>query len=249
MGMIFRRTTVGLVCTWFFLVGLAWGDEPKVDVGSIIERARAAIASEEVLNELDSLYFEGVLELYQNNIRGAVRVFLQKPAFQRIEVETEAFLKVTIIGEDLGWEILTNKQAEDAVPKRRLLTPEEYWENRYNAVENLYFYHGYKRERGQLVFLEQTFLEGIEVDVFQVTFDQKNIHQRMISVDTGELVASKAPDGTLVFARERETIDGIKLPKEVEYYSDGKRVSRVRFNKIEVNPWLDSALFRVPVFR
>lgn len=246
--MISSRAVAGAFCAWLFVVGPIWSQESEGDAKAVIERGRAALGVEETLTELDALYFEGVLELFAENIRGDVRVYLQKPAYQRIEVETDDFLKITIVGDDIGWQILTDKKAESPKPSRRLLTPAEYWENRYTAVENLYFYNGYKRERGQLELLERTYIEGKEVDVLQITFDLKNVHQRLISVETGELIASEAPDGTMVFERERESVDGIRLPKTVEYYVDGKRISRVRFDKIEVNPWLDSALFRVPVF-
>lgn len=226
--------------------------QPAEDVSAInavIQRGRAAIGNEDALNNVDSLYLEGVLEVFADNMRGDVRIFLQKPTFQRIEVETDTFLKVTIVGEDIGWELLTDKTVEGAEATRRILTPAEYWKNRYGAVENLYFYKGYLRERGVVKLLERTFFEGEEVDVLEVTFDQKNIHQRLVSVSSGELVASRTVDGTTVVERERLKVEDILMPKEVEYYSDKKRVSRVRFHKLEVNPWLDLALFRLPVFR
>lgn len=225
----------------------AWA-EPASDAEALIALARQQLGGDAVLESVNSLVYKGSIEFFDSATRGEVRIYLQKPDFQRMEVELEEGLQVVALDDLQGWEMIVDKRTNPPTPQARYLNAKEFWRNHFSAVENLWFHHGYRKSRGHLEWSGESVMDGRRVGSITVRYDADNVVLRSFELDTGILVRSVGNDGTEVREREWIVVSGIRFPKVAEYYSNGIRSSRLTFDVIEVNPQLDPALFRYPVF-
>lgn len=222
-------------------------DEPE-EALALIAKARAHLGTEAAIAAVDAIRYDGTIEFFGSASKGRVRIVVQKPDFQRMEIELDEVRQVVAVDDLQGWEMVVDKREE--VPRRtvRYLSSPEFWKNHFTALENLWFHHAFERGRGHLVWGGESVFEGRLVGLVTVRYDDTNIFTRRFDTKTGELVVSVGSDGTEVRERDWVVIEGIRFPRMMEYYRDDERTSRVTFERIEVNPDLDPAIFRYPVF-
>jgi hypothetical protein len=237
------------VVAWL-LLGLATvlrGEAPAEAV-DLLAKAREHLGGEKALARVESLRYEGTVEFFASATRGKVRILLEKPSFQRMEIELPELHQVVAVEDLQGWEMIVDHRGEEPVRQLRYLRSPEYWKNHFVALENLWFHHGYRVGKGTLAWEGESVFEGRLVGKVSIRYDQRNIFTRRFEKRTGALVVSVGNDGTEVRERDWIVLEGVRFPRVMEYYREGERTSRMTFESIEVNPRIDPALFRYPVF-
>jgi outer membrane lipoprotein-sorting protein len=244
-----RALRVPLLCLALLVSGavLLRAAEDHSPAEDLIAKAREHLGGEEKLKSIQSLRYEGTIEFFETATKAKVVIALQKPAFQRMEVHLPEGTQIVAVDDLQGWEMLIDRSEDPPKEVARYLSAREFWRNHFSAVENLGFHHGYLVDRGRLEWKGEQVIDGRLVGTMEIRYDANNRFSRSFDVETGALVRSIGNDGTEVRERTWMEVEGIRFPRVSEYFRDGKRTSRLTFEKIEVNPRLDPALFRYPV--
>ncbi len=215
-------------------------------VEQVISKARSQLGPNKTLDAVKTLRYEGTVESVDGPAGKLILVF-KKPYKQYLEIDTEGLTEKTGVNGFEGWRELFNK--ED--PRRSgvlVLQPDQTKYLISNALENLYFFDGPEQISGGSVTLNgEDTKDGKTCWVVNFAYPSGLHYTRYFEKGTGKLVATITSSNDLeMVEKESLTSGGIKFPKKVETYKDGKLVRTVVFNKIEVNLPVEDSLFDFP---
>lgn len=239
-----KQTRVTTILTTVCLLGLMNASAETVE--QVIRQARANLGPEKTLDAVKTLRYEGTVES-NDGPEGKLTLVFKKPYKQFLEIETDAATEKTGVNGFEGWRELTNK--ED--PRRNgvlVLQPAQVQYLLSNALENLFFFDGPEQVSGGSVELAGSDTKnGVDCWVVDFIYPSGLRYTRYFDKSSGTLVTTVASNTSLEMV-EKDTLmsGGIKFPKKVETYNDGKLVRTVTFEKIEVNIPVEDSLFDFP---
>jgi outer membrane lipoprotein-sorting protein len=223
---------------------------------TILEKARAYLGSENALSAVDSLRFIGELEIVDvgQTVGGIakIEIIFQKPNRQRITATSKSRSEITALDGYDAWQRVTSDQD----PSRwqvNLLGSDQIKRLRANTFENLAFYRGLEQWGGHVEDRGEFTVDGVVCHKFAFVHCPGIVFTRSFEVATGRLVLTETESGTQI-REEGEIRSGeLRFPQRMTTNNslrDGnKRIIRVTFSSVEVNPQLDVASFAIPTLR
>lgn len=250
MGMSYLRRIV-LICSC--LCGAGWavssafgggGGSITPEAQAVLLRARSAIGPEAELEAVESLRFVGRMETFRDSSTREIEIILMKPGLVRTTITSPERTLILATDHYEGWRQLR----EGGRTRTQPMDVAQFWETRFGAIDNLYFFRAFEPVYGSVEAVGKEFFEGEATDVLLFRFNHANQYRRRFAESTGRMVTASRL-GATAWTREEaiREFDGLQLPTVIENYEGEERVSRFVFTTIEVNPEVDPAVFRYPV--
>lgn len=211
----------------------------------VINRARATIGTEKALNDVVTLKFVGTLDPADPKVPAAtVLIIARKPHSQRLEIRVDDLVETTILCGKRACIIRSNLKADTS--QMRELTGPEYDRVLYSTRQFFNFY------RPDFKNGETVSYEGIETHRDQRAYKIRYNYPggletlRYFSVEDDSLVSVIAENGVESVNIGEQVVKGIKYPKSIDYYEDGRKLHTIHFSEIVVNEPLAAGIFRIP---
>lgn len=241
----FKRIVLG-VCWLVVLGATALSAQSAPSTSDVIKRARATLGLEKALDGVVTLRMLGKLDPVDPKVPEAtVLIIARRPCSQRLEIRVDDLVETTILKGRKAC-IIRSNLTEDA-SQMRDLTDLELQRLRYNTRQIFNFY------RPDFKNGEEVSHAGME------THREQRVHKviykypaglqtvRYFSVADDTLVAAVTDDGVESVNRGEQVVQGIKFPKSIDYYEDGRMLHTLHLNEISVNQPLADGIFDVPV--
>lgn len=211
---------------------------------AVVDRARAALGPEPVLEGVRSIKYDGRVLSPDGVEEGRIRLYFRWPLDQRIEIEADGILDLTVVNDLEGF--VMKREVESGAWQRMVLPAGDVRRLHSNSVENLNFFRGPAQLRGKTEYGGKVEKHGKMTDRVLFVYPNGVEFERFFDA-SGNLVATVVGDGGLEL-REKGKLEagGIQFPRRVETYEGGELIRIVEFDSIEVNVPLDSALFSFP---
>lgn len=247
----FRVLVVLAFCVLSALVGRA-----ASDIDQVIKRARAAVGEEAALNAVESLHYKGTLTTTAPDEDGGIRpvmveleIIFQKPYRQRIVATSDSKIEITALDDYEAWQ--REQDPEDASRWRMALLPiEQIKRLRANTWENLSFFRGIEKRRGQVNDLGVASVDGKSCRKLAFDHGDGIVFTRYFDDATGRMVLTETENGISIREEGEIIASGIRFPQKIvstNKLRDGsEQVVTIVFDQITVNETFDKSLFEVP---
>lgn len=211
---------------------------------AVISRARAQMGPEEVLNAVNSIRYEGRVLSPEGEEQGRVRLYFRRPYDQRVEMEIDGVLDITVVNDLEGY--LERRDLNTGKQKRVVLPANEVRLKHCNTMENLGFFRGPEQVQGTMEYLGPIRKLGILTDRVRYSYPAGFELDRYFD-STGKLIMTRIGGSTLEL-REKGQLEsgGIQFPRRLETYESDELIRIIEFDSIEVNGPMDSELFAFP---
>lgn len=223
---------------------LALAQEATVD--EIVTMARDYLGGDEKLASIQTITYRGEFENTTNLNTGEINIFLEKPLRQRMEVIDGEFSEITAIDDYDGWK--QRKNRGNAADWAFVVLPVgELKRMRANTWENLNFFRGIEKLRGEVIHKGKTRKDGRDAYLLLFRYDDEVFYERYFDVATGELIATVNDQGIEIREMGEMRINGIRFPEKVVTLYEGEVINTVTFTEILINENLSDSLFEMPV--
>lgn len=225
-------------------VGFAGPEE----INGIVSRARAYLGSEQALESVRTVHFQGNLTTGDNR-KAAIEIIFQKPYRQRIVTTTAERREITALDGYEAWQ-----RYEDLKDPERwrmsLMQKEQVKRLRANTWENLAFYRGLEKKGGRVEDLGAAEVGGRRTRKLSFIHDTGSVFTRYFDQETGKLMMTENEQGGSIREEGEIIADGIRFPKRIVTEmkrDDGKlRSVTIEFTAIAINESFADELFAVP---
>jgi len=210
-----------------------------------LDLARTYFGSEEKLNSVQSIYYEGNIINPGEKGNGSFRLFLKKPHFQRMEIRVGDVQTITAVNGSEGY----RQQTVISTGKGRLgiLNSSQVEKIIINTVENLFFLKGTEFRSGKINYLGKTELQGRNCYKLKFSYrDNKLFYERYVDLETGKILATQDERGVIVYQRGEILSGGIRFSKSVESYKERMHLNTINFERIMVNAAMKEEIFDFP---
>jgi outer membrane lipoprotein-sorting protein len=227
------------------LVSPLFAAGPKVR--AIVERARATVGTEAVLDGLVTLRMSGWIEPAESKMPSAtILIISRKPCSQRLEVKVDDMVETTILDGESGCIIRSNLSDQEKRSQMRTMLEEELKRAAFSTRQLFSFYSAdFKSgERIQYKGIEQR--RGVRCHTLLYSYPDGISTTRYFAVNDDILVSTVTDKGVESVEIGERIVDGIKFPKRVEYYEGNKMLHTVVISKVEVNKPLKASIFTIP---
>lgn len=247
----FRVFVVLAFCIVSALVGRA-----ASDIDQVIQRARALIGDEATLTALESLHYRGTLTTTAPDENGGTRsvnvgleIIFQKPYRQRIVATSDTKIEITALDDYEAWQ--REQDPEDASRWRMALLPiEQIKRLRANTWENLSFFRGIEKRRGQVNDLGKATVDGKSCRKLAFDHGDGIVFTRYFDDATGRMILTETENGISIREEGEILVNKIRFPQKIvstNKLPDGsERTVTIVFDQITVNESFDDSLFEVP---
>lgn len=225
---------------------LGAGPAPK-STEEVIALARSYVGEEENLETVVSLRIKGRYYNFMERREGAFTIYLQKPNMQRTEFDDGQVIRTTATDGLEAWQRIMQRdeKGDIIVLGTEPLDSDALRRIKQNAWDSLHFY---KLDPSLTVANKGVSLkDGFECYWLQYKFDDKNAVDRYFDAETGSIVASTSAGGITIRELGSHRFDGIRFPKQVDAYKDGRLVHRLAYEEVFVNEKFPLQIFEYPV--
>lgn len=250
------RALLALVAVCLLSLAPARAADPKLE--QILAKARAAIGSDEALNGIRSLHFEGTIEgvervpdpadatkTIERPVRLAIDIVFQKPMQQRQVLRAEKFERTTALDEYDGWEKVIDKTKQNP-PRLMLMDAAGIKRLRATTSDNLGFFRGFEKQGGKAAYAGEVNVDGKACAKVVFTYSESIVFTRFFDLATGRLVKSELNDGLEIREEGEMFAQGIRFPRKLIQRSPRGPETVVHFDKVTVNEPLPVSEFAMP---
>ena len=213
----------------------------------VIEKARATIGADAVLNDLVTLQMRGRIEPGESKLSSAkVSITARKPCSQRLEVTVDDLLETTILEGDSGCIIRSNLSEGARGSQFRMMTEKEVQRVAFNTRQLFGFYEA-DSKNGEIVIyngIEQR--RGLRCHKLLYSYPNDITTTRYFAVNDHKLVSMVTDKGVESVEIGELIVNGIKFPRRIEYYQKNRRLHTLILNEVEVNKPLRKGVFMIP---
>lgn len=238
----YRRCAASLLCLCMAVLDLT---AQETDPSVIIDRARATVGTESALDNLVTLRLVGQLEPADQKMPSATLLIVaRKPCSQRMEIRVDDIVETTILKGKKACIIRSNLNAEAS--KMRELNGPELARIRYSTRQFFkYFRPDHRRgEKVSLAGIEPRHGERCYKLSYRYPDGLETI--RFFSLEDDQLVSTITGNGVESIGVGAQVVDGIKFPKQIEYYEGERKLHTIIFESVYVNQPLASGIFDIP---
>ncbi len=221
---------------------LAFGEMNK---DQLIRYARQTVGSEEALNGVVTLTYVGKIEEMADGRKGTIRMVLKKPMKQRLEVVIDGVKEVTAVNGSEGWLVRYDEASGESDLKimdylnvERMLI---------NTWENLNFFSEPKDRFAKTKYIGEVEHRGRPAYQMETHYLGGTRYIRYFDKETKELISSLTERGLETVESGMIESGGLKFPRKIDAFREGKRVHTVRFDEIIVNDPVSDVVFDFPI--
>ena len=231
-----------------FLAGPLAASETQIK--TIIESARATVGTEAALDGLVTLKMSGYIEPADSKLPGArILMIARKPCSQRLEVSVGTLVETTLLEGQSGCIIHSNTESTVKDSQFRRMTDEEIRRMAFNTRQLFNFYREDFRNSESVRHegIEQR--RGIQCHKLVYSYPDGISITRYFSVDSKKLVSTITDKGVESVEIGNRIVDGIRFPRRIDYYEEGKLLHTLVLKTIEVNKPLQVGVFNISSIR
>lgn len=224
----------------------AFGQESIIaDPNTVIKNARKYYGTEESLNAVESIYYEGeVLDPKGEKPNGLIRIFLKKPYFQRLEIQMGNVITIHCVNGLEGYHLQVDKKSGR---KKISVLPADRVETLIiGSSENLNFLRASKIRAREVSYMGQKEYQGESCHELLFKYGQGVYYHRMISAQTGRVMMTLDHQGVEMHHRGEIFSKGIRFTKILESYKDNKHINTLHFNLVLLNQDIPDSFFDFP---
>ncbi len=234
---------ISLFCLMFTAVcGLS-----AEDLNAFLQKARAHLGPEAMLENVESIYYRGSVYTPQGQKVADLELYFDKPNRQLLRENRDGVISQMAVNGFEGYQMSVD-QKSGGHELLQVMSPAQVNRLMSNAAENLYFFQGPEHIRGaEIVDDGVTEYNGKSARKIQFVYPNSLVYIRYFDVESGRLLATVDNHGATMMEKDTLEAGGIKFPKIVVTYNEiGEEIHRVEFEEIEVNGKLESGLFDFP---
>ena len=216
-----------------------------VSEDEVINRARATIGTDSALDGLITFQLVGSLDPVDPDMPSATLLIIaRKPLSQRFEIKVDDIVETTILDCGKGCIIRSNLDA-GASQMRDLLGTE--LERVVYSTRQLFTFYRPDIKNGETVTFEGA-LTYRGVHCYKLLYEYPDGLEtiRYFSVADDSLVATITENGVESIGIGAQVVDGIKFPKEIEYYEGDRKLHTIVIHELKLNKPLTTGIFDIP---
>lgn len=219
-----------------------------MEVGEILAKARAILGTEQKLNAVKTLQYEGRVYGADGEQQDSLDLTFKKPNKQMLIVESDKMKRSTGVNGFEGFVEVIDKTDT----RRSGIVVLDYNRVRHlmaNSAENLYFFEGpYHRPGGSITYEGTQTVRGKECYKLRFAYACGLYYIRYFDMQTFALVSTiNGENNQELIESETQTVGGIVFPSKVETYDEeGDLIRTVVFEKILINEQVDDSVFDFP---
>tara|TARA_R100000027_G_scaffold38198_2_gene28179 strand:+ start:6599 stop:7303 length:705 start_codon:yes stop_codon:yes gene_type:complete len=233
-----------MIRTILLLLALSSAAVSAKTLDDILAKARSFVGPEDKIDSVDSLYYEGVMELANGGPDRVISLLLEKPAKQRLVI-TQGDGRITMVVNGLeGFMMQENLTTGESgfAP----LPLEQVRRFKANAAENLFFFEFPASAQVRVKYLGETDFRGETVAKVRYIHPGGVQFIRYFDPATGELVGTETDTGTINTEEGKMVVDGLNFSEKVLSYEGDELANTITFSIVEVNPDVDEDSFSFP---
>ena len=218
----------------------------KVEVKDVINRGRATLGADEVLDRLVTLQITGRLDPIDARVPPAIiAIIARKPCSQRMEIRVDDIVETHIL-HDAKNGCLIRSNLQTNASQIRKLTPPELERVVFSTRQFFSFYRPDFRNGETVTYegIEQR--RGVRSHKLTYAYPGGLTTTRYFSVNEDRLVSTITENKLESVPVGMQTIGGIRFPKAIEYYEDGRKLHTITFSSIKTNKPLQEGIFDIP---
>jgi len=230
-----------MIRTISFLLATACFSLSAKTLEDVVDQARGFIGPDDKIEAITSLVYEGTLTPADGQESRGIRLVLQKPAKQLLEI-TQGDGQINMLVNNFEGFMIQKNLTTDQVGISPLPT-DQVRRFKANAAENLYFFEFPAKLQVRAKYLGEDQFRGKTVDTVRYVHSGGIQFLRYFDPETGELVGTLTDTGSLNTEEGLFEVDGLRFSKKVLSYENGELVHTIEFSKITINPELDAEAF------
>ena len=253
------RLLSAVLCPLLFAVLAARGE----DVAAVIARARAALGTDDAINQVQSVHYTGTAEVVEaaaakdaKPSRYTLDVIFQKP-YRQLEAITSDGASGPVRTETTGlngfeaWQRLDEKTNPPTPYRWALLPADQIRRLRAITWANLGFYHDLEVAGVTIEDGGETVLDGQPCRKLTFNHGDGIFFTRYFDLKSGLLLLTEIENGTSIREVGSVIVNGLRFPQKVVTVNQPKgkleSTMTIVFDKITVNETFDPARFSVPM--
>jgi hypothetical protein len=226
-----------------------------------IARARSYLGTEQALNAVRSLHFQGSFagteqvpdpadpkKTIEQPVKVGIDIAFQAPMQQRQILKSDKLERVTALDGYDGWERVSEAGGKGAA-RLTLLDGPSIKRLRATTVENLSFYSNRGSGTRRVRLDGDATVDGIECVKVAFVHSDNIAFIRFFDKSTGRLVKTEVGGGGEIREEGEIIVSGVRFPRKVMNKSLNGRVTTITFDKITVNEVFPANTFAVPSFQ
>lgn len=230
---------------WFILLSCATMSAQEPSVSAIINRARATVGTEQILNDLVTLQMFGKLEPVDSKMPAAtLSIIARKPCSQRMEIKLDDLVETTLMSEGEG--ALVRSNMAEGASKMRMLSQPELDRVAYSTRQFFSFYRPEFKLGERVSYAGVESRQGVLCNKLSYAYSDGLATLRYFSVETDQLISTVTESGVEIVPRGQQAEQGIRFPERVDYYEGDKKLHSIILKKIIVNKPLPEGIFDLP---
>lgn len=218
----------------------------ETEINQLLDRARAYIGGDAVLDAVKSLHYRGTVTA-QDGKTHQIDIIVRRPLQQRVVETTDELRVITVLDNYDGWRRVEQVNRPESA-RVAMLSAIDVRQLRANTWQNIYFYHNIDVVGGTIAIVGDAEIDGVACVHTTFAHTGHATFNRFFEKATGRLVLTRTSEG----AESRESgefpVAGIRFPKQLTTKLADK-TSTVVFDEIRVNEEVDEALFVRPMPR
>jgi hypothetical protein len=231
------------------------------DVGPWIAKARAYLGTEQALNSVRSLHFQGSFagteqvpdpadpkKTIEQPVKVGIDIAFQAPMQQRQVLKSDKLERVTALDGYDAWERVAETGGKGAA-RLTLLDGPSIKRLRATTIENLSFYSNRSSDSRKIRLDGDVTVDGVECVKVVFTHSDSIAFIRFFEKATGRLVKTEVGGGGEIREEGEIIVNGVRFPRKVMNKSLNGRMTTITFDKITVNEAFPVSTFAVPTFQ
>ena len=231
------------------------------DAGPWIAKARAYLGTEQALNSVRSLHFQGSFagteqvpdpadakKTIEQPVKVGVDIVFQAPMQQRQILKSEKIERITTLDGYDAWERVADAGGKGAA-RLTLLDGAGIKRLRATTLENLSFYSNRGGDSRQIKLEGDATVDCVECVKVSFAHTDSIVFNRYFEKATGRLVKTEINGGGEIREEGEIIVNGVRFPRKVLNQAQGGRLATITFDKVTVNEVFPVETFAVPAFQ
>jgi hypothetical protein len=231
------------------------------DAGPWIAKARAYLGSEQALNAVRSLHFQGSFagteqvpdpadakKTIEQPVKVGIDIVFQAPMQQRQILRSEKIERITTLDGYDAWERVADAGGKGTA-RLTLLDGPGIKRLRATTLENLSFYSNRGGDSRQIKLEGEATVDGVECVKVSFAHTDSIVFNRYFEKATGRLVKTEINGGGEIREEGEILVNGVRFPRKVLNKAQSGRLTTITFEKVAVNEVFPVETFAVPTFQ
>ena len=226
-----------------------------------VAKARAYLGSEQALNAVKSLHFQGSFagteqvpdpddakKSIEQPVKVGIDIVFQAPMQQRQILRSAKIERTTALDDYDAWERVVEADGKGSA-RLTLLNGPSIKRLRATTIENLSFYSSHAGISRQVKLDGEQKVDGVDCVKVSFAYADSLAFIRFFDKATGRLVKTEIGGGGEIREEGEMIVNGVRFPHKVVNKAPNGRVTTITFERVTVNEVFPMKGFAVPAFQ